>query len=63
MRNVLAAAGWINGFTAVDVLADRRGLSATKLGRAFRHEVGPLAFDLLLAGAVLGYRYHVKRGM
>ncbi|HKN44294.1 MAG TPA: hypothetical protein VJW23_10240 [Propionibacteriaceae bacterium] len=63
MRKVLAAAGWVNGFMAVDLLADRYGLSVTKLSQGFRREVGPLAFDLLLAGAALGYRNHLKRGM
>ena len=63
MRKAASAAVWIGGFAAVDAVADRHGLSVTKLCRAIRTEVGPLAFDLILAGAALGYRNHLKRGM
>jgi len=60
MRKALAAAGWVGGFAVIDMTADRYGLSVTKVVRAIRHEVGPLAFDILLAGAALGFRQHIK---
>ena len=63
MRKAASAAAWIGGFAAFDKVADGYGLSVTKLCRALRKEVGPLAFDLILAGAALGYRNHLKRGM
>ena len=63
MRKAVAAACWVGGFAASDAVADRHGLSVTKICRAIRSEVGPLAFDLMLVGAALGYRNHLKRGM
>jgi hypothetical protein len=62
MSNVLASAAWAGGFVAADLVADRYGLSVSKLNRAFRSEIGPLAYDLLLAGAALGYRHHIVHG-
>jgi hypothetical protein len=61
MRKALAAAGWVGGFAVIDMTADRYGLSVTKVVRAIRAEFGPVAFDLMLAGAALGFREHVKR--
>ena len=63
MRKALAAACWVGGFAAGDAVADRYGLSVTKICRAIRSEVGPLAFDLMLFGAYIGYRHHLKRGV
>lgn len=63
MRKALAAAVWVGGFAAVDATADRFGLSVTKVCRAICHEIGPVATDLLLASAVIGFRNHLKRGM
>lgn len=63
MRRAYAAAAWIGGFAVIDIIADRRGLGVTDLTRLLRAEIGPLAFDVILAGAALGYRNHLKRGM
>jgi len=60
MRKALAAAAWVGGFAVIDMTADRYGLSVTKVVQAIRTEIGPAAFDLILVGAALGFRQHVK---
>ena len=62
MRKALAAAAWVGGFAVIDQEADRFGLSVTKVCRAIRDEIGSPAFDLLLAGAALGFRHHIRKG-
>ena len=61
-RKVVASMAWIGGFGVVDIATDRFGLSVSKLNRAFRSEVGPIAYDLLLIGAAIGYRHHIVHG-
>jgi hypothetical protein len=60
VRRALAVAAWLGGFTAIDMIADKYELSVSELCRDLRDEIGPLAFDFILVGAVLGYRKHVK---